>query len=76
MMTMTIMIINLCYIWPNILPPLAKQLLDFMLCLAVFFSPAQHGILIPAELVRVARIFSYTKYLSLASPNTCHVSEN
>ena len=43
MMTMTIMIINLlCYIWPNILPTLAKQLLDFMLCLAVFFL-AQHS---------------------------------
>jgi len=42
MMTMTIMIINLlCYIWPNILPTLAKQLLDFMLCLAVFL--AQHS---------------------------------
>ena len=48
-----------------------------MLCLAQFFwlSLAQHSDLEPAEFVRVARIFSYTEYLSLASPNTCHVSE-
>jgi len=37
---------------------------------------AQHSDLKPAEFVRVAPcIFSYTEYLTLASPNACHVSE-